>query len=227
MIMNIADSLIELVAPHCCIGCGVEGLLLCQACRTSSLPSVPSRCYRCHRATKDYRVCSKCKNSSSLNRVFVVTDYDNLAKELIHKLKFERGMSASKEIAEIIGSQFGDLDKNIIIVHLPTANSRIRQRGYDQAELIAKYFAKQTGLKRKKPLKRNSFSRQVGASRKQRFAQLENAFEIKNQDAINGKNIILVDDVVTTGASIESAAKNLKNAGAKGVDAILFAQVSL
>ncbi len=216
--------MISIIAPHFCLGCGFEGAVLCQSCRLTSLPAVPSRCYRCHKATQQSKTCLNCRRKSDLVRVFVVTDYDGLAKDVVYKLKFGRGVAAAKNIALAIDDILPQLGSEELIVHVPTVNSRVRQRGYDQAKEIAVVLAKARKLKHKTLLKRVSSARQVGASRKQRFAQLENAFSIKDKNLVRGKNIILVDDVITTGATLESAAKTLKEAGAKSVEAAVFAQ---
>jgi ComF family protein len=163
-----------------------------------------------------------CRRKTGLNRVWVLVSYDDVAKKLIYKLKYERAKSAARDIARVMDEQLPLLPENTIVTHLPTASSRIRVRGYDQAQLVARSLAKRKHLACKQLLGRKGGSRQVGASRKSRFQQLQGVFRLKHDVA--GAHVLLVDDVLTTGASIESAAKALKSGGAKKVEAVVFAQ---
>jgi ComF family protein len=109
------------------------------------------------------------------------------------------------------------------VVHIPSAAERKRQRGYDHAEYIARKLARNSNLNFQKILGRHGNARQVGATREVRLKQLQGAFYVKNSN-INDKHILLVDDIVTTGGTLEAAAKVLRQAGAKQIDAVVFAQ---
>ncbi len=222
--MNILENLISLVAPHDCIVCGLEGNLLCQGCLNSELGEAVSRCYRCHKASSNQAVCKDCRKIVFLSHVWAATDYEEIPKRLIHKLKFERALAAAIPISEKISQTIPKLPADTIICHIPTANSRVRIRGYDQAEQIAKNLAKISGHKHKNLLGRKGKSRQVGSGRTDRFKQLEGAFKITNPDTVRNASILLIDDITTTGATIESAARTLKKSGAKIIDAAVFAQ---
>ena len=113
---------------------------------------------------------------------------------------------------------------DMVVCPLPTAPARIRARGFDHAKLIAKYLADDAGLEQKDYLGRRSNVRQLGSTRAQRLEQMKNEFFVKPGLDLSGKEVLLVDDVVTTGASLSAAAKTLKRAGANRVTAIVFAQ---
>lgn len=108
-------------------------------------------------------------------------------------------------------------------MHLPTATSRVRQRGYDHARLIARDFASRRQLPCQSLLVRHGQQRQVGAARTIRLQQAEQFYSAKIVRPMPSR-VLLIDDVVTTGASISAAAKCLKRAGVKHVDAAIFAQ---
>lgn len=221
--MFITERVISLVAPHNCVSCGAEGSLLCGWCLPDALTPLPSRCYKCGKATKDHAVCPAHKRLSPLRHVWVASEYEGIAKTLVSKLKFERASTAAATIAELLDDTMLLLERDTVIVHVPTATTRVRQRGYDQAGLIAQAFAKRRKIVHRTLLARVGQTRQVGAKREQRLLQATTSYLAVNNAALKGARIILMDDIVTTGASLEAAAKVLKQAGAKRVDAMVFA----
>jgi ComF family protein len=156
-----------------------------------------------------------------------VADYEAYPKQLIGLLKFGRVRASAKVMAGYMQTTLPFLDEATVITFVPTATSRVRQRGYDQAHLLAKELSRLTKRKTKPLLGRLGQTRQVGATRKQRLVQLQNAFFARNSKAIKGAHILLVDDVLTTGATLEAAAKTLRQTGAKSVSAVVFAQKRL
>lgn len=219
--MSLLDAIVASFAPYDCLGCGHEGGLLCEGCR-GLFDQIPSRCYRCKKLSLDSTTCRSCRSSSKLHSVQVVTLYDYIAKDLVWQLKFRGAQAAAKEMAKLMLPLA--MAPEAVLVHLPTATSRIRQRGYDQARLITRELSMRSGLPCRNLLARVGQHHQVGASREQRTTQLKNAFRITNPKAVQNAHIILVDDVLTTGATVEAAAKTLRAAGAKRVDALVFAQ---
>ncbi len=222
--MNIVEAIISLVAPYDCLGCGQQGLLVCSWCWPDLFLPVPTRCYKCLKSTASSKTCLKCRRKSPLTNVWVSADYEALPKRLVSLLKFGRNQTAADIMASYMAENLPVFAKQPMLVSVPTATSRVRQRGYDQAKLIAKNLAKTTGYDLVTTLGRLGQTRQVGAKRAQRAKQLAGAFYIKRPLLIKGANILLVDDVITTGATLEAAAKVLKTAGAKTVSAIVFAQ---
>ncbi len=219
----LLDTLLSTIAPHECLSCGSEGRLLCARCIPLLTP-VPAACYRCRRLSDDGRTCKSCRSSSDLYIVRAATVYDGLAKDLLWQLKFQGAQAAAREIADQLivliprGEEF-------VLVPVPTATSRIRRRGYDQATLIARSLANSTGAHYSSALRRSGQHHQLGSSRSQRVTQLQDAYRCANPKQIIGKHVILVDDVLTTGATLEAAAKVAKIAGAKRVSAVVYARV--
>jgi len=133
-------------------------------------------------------------------------------------------MQAVPPIAQIMYQQLKNYKDFDLICPIPTAPARIRLRGFDHTLLLTKHLSSLSNVPRAKLLKRRSNTRQVGATRKQRLIQLENEFIVKDIEKVQGKRILLVDDVMTTGASIAATTKALKRAGAKSVSALIYAQ---
>ncbi len=221
--MRIIERLLEIVAPDTCLVCNEkEGSLICDSCAIDAFPGLPSRCYSCRRLTKDFKVCTACRSRVRLSNVWVCTQYEGVAKKIIEKMK----LNSSRSVCDIIAKQMKEtlphLPSEVIIVPLPTATSRRRQRGFDHSELIAKNLSYLSNNDYYKALSREGQARQTGSGRQMRKMQVKGAYlPIKD---VNNMSILLVDDIVTTGATIEEAAKVLKAAGASRVYAVVFAQ---
>lgn len=220
--MSIVDKLLNLVAPYECLGCGTEGTLLCRGCADKCV-TVPERCYRCRKRSPAGLTCVACRRTSKLHSVRPAVVYEGAAKDLVWKLKFAGAQTAAKVMAARMSSA-REPHERVVIVAVPTATSRVRQRGYDQAQLLARELAQRMRRPYVSYLARSGQQHQVGASRAQRLRQLTDAFYVPRPALVRGAYVILVDDVVTTGATLEAAAAVLRAAGAKHVEALVFAQ---
>lgn len=220
--MLLIRKIISVIAPDECITCGYEGSLICEACTISEVPLAASTCYRCGEISKNFETCRKCRRKSPLSNVWVVSKYGGIAKDIVTELKFNSRRGAVEPTADLCLGILPILE-NHIITHLPTSPQHIRQRGFDQSKLLAKAISRRRYhysplLRRVNPV------HQIGASKAKRQKQLAGAFIAINKYLIKGSKILLVDDVATTGASLEEAARTLKRAGAKQVSAVVFAR---
>jgi len=222
--VSILNLITSLYAPFACLGCEREdNQLLCKSC-AETVAKVPSRCYRCQKTTRGYEVCESCRGKTPLRRVAAWAHYQDLPKELIQQSKYERAAAGLYEAADYMAALLPQFEPGFIIVPVPTATSRVRQRGYDQATVLARRIARKHRLPYARLLARLGQAHQVGAGRAERVAHLKDAFRPIHADRIQGAHILLIDDVCTTGATLESAASVLRKAGAKRVDALVFAQ---
>jgi ComF family protein len=169
----------------------------------------------------------ECQAFGQLRRVAAATPYETIAKDLVWQLKFQGAQAAASVMAELMAGLLRPADSQQFIVPVPTATRRVRQRGYDQAKLLARQLAKRTGLRYMDCLRRQGQAHQVGSSRQQRLQQLQTAFRLKSGYDMRERQVILVDDVLTTSATLEAAAEVLKIAGVRYVDAIVFARANL
>lgn len=207
--MNIAEWLTSLLAPHLCAGCGAEGQSLCESCLQQLLSP--------HSVKLDRR-------GVSFVVVWAGTAYGGLAKEVISGMKFKRQKATARLLGNALDACVPRLPSNAVICPIPTAQARIRQRGYDQAVLMAQSFAAQRRLAYREVLFRQTQTRQVGSARQQRFDQLQGAFTVRKPARITGRPVVVVDDVFTTGATLVSATHALLEAGAQSVTGVVFAR---
>lgn len=214
------EAIIRVLAPHYCFGCNAEDTLLCDACRNAELRLVPSRCYGCKKLTRDYAVCKSCRRHGPLKHVWPGCEYTALPRQLIHVYKFERAKAGYEPIARQMSEVVPLIDA--VVVPVPTATTRVRQRGYDHTALIAKRFAQARSLPYQNVLMRLGQQRQVGAERSVRLEQAASFFMIKPKLPMP-ERVLLIDDVLTTGATLQAAARCLKQAGVKEVNAATFA----
>ncbi|MET0779671.1 MAG: phosphoribosyltransferase family protein [Candidatus Saccharimonadales bacterium] len=202
--MSILEQIISWIAPHECLACGTEGHLLCGSC-AATLPA----------ARLEQKILG-------IQQVWPGVVYEGLAKSVVHELKFERAAAAAKDIARHIAAGLPH-HRDWLVTHTPTAPDRVRQRGYDQSRLIAQQLASCIGARYIPLLARTTAVRQVGATRQQRKQQMRMAFRPLRSQSFSQRHVLLVDDVLTTGATIEAAAAVLLSAGAAHVSAAVFA----
>jgi ComF family protein len=155
----------------------------------------------------------------------VAAPYNSLYEELLHMYKYEMKRQAALPIARLMGEVVdGALFKDFTLLPIPTAPARIRERGFDSGKLLANEVSRFLQLPINSPLHRSTNNRQVGATRKQRIEQMRDEFFLADAQSVAGGSYLLIDDVMTTGATLVAAANVLKKAGAKQVSALLFAQ---
>jgi ComF family protein len=229
--MSVMEAAIGWLAPPDCLVCGTEGQALCQTCSTSEIRAFGERCWRCNSLSPGSRTCAKCRPAGPLSFVWINTNYEGAAQQLVRLYKFGQLRTASLPLARLMtgtflgsGGQERMAEDNYLVIPLPTATSRVRQRGFGHSELLAKTIVANLRLEYSNGLRRLGQSRQLGARRQDRLTQLAGSFAVKNPSRVAGRHILLIDDVLTTGGSLISAAKTLKSAGAKQVNALVFAK---
>ena len=163
--------------------------------------------------------------------MWITGNHEGLLRNLLSLYKFGHQRAAAEPIARQMADTLLAISgyqrvaqKNYLVVAVPTATSRIRERGFGHAELLARKVSRVLRLEQSNVLGRSGQTRQVGAARQDRLRQLHGVFSVRTPRKVAGRNILLIDDVVTTGGTIMAATKALRSAGAGRVDALLFAK---
>lgn len=207
------DHLLSTIAPHLCFSCGKTGAILCDNCKYNIVSESCSVCLACGRLAGVTGVCSECH--VPYIRAWYVGEREGALQRIIGAYKFQNNFAAHHLFADLIVQRIGHVPPDTVIVPVPTLASHIRERGYDHTLLIAKAMAQQLSVICNTPLKRNNHTKQRDASRSVRLAQAKQAFRI--DETVPPVPHLLVDDVVTTGATVYYATKALKSAGASEV----------
>lgn len=217
--MQVVKRAIQLLTPLSCVTCGSEGKLLCADCMSSRLSPKSPTCFGCNRLSDNFRTCPSCRSRSKLAGVLVAAHYEGAVKRLVQAIKYQNADSAAAILAGLLTPLLrvhpaGDCQ---IITSVPTSSLRRRLRGYNQAELIAKKIAKELKLPYSPLIGHLTDTAQVGKSRHDRLAQVQGIFYARSPRLLQGARVLLIDDVVTTGATMSECAAVLKAAGAKSV----------
>jgi ComF family protein len=224
---SLPQRLLDLLFPPRCVHCGRMGEPLCAVCRASIQAPRSPRCQRCDRSLGGAPgpCCGLCVALASqgrqiaLGRIIVATDYGDAARSAIRALKFRRQRRLAQPLGLLLveAIQRADAPADLIadlIIPMPLHADRRRERGYNQAALLARPVARALRL----PLAEDALTR-VRATRPQthlhrdaRRANVAGAFALSGPTAaraLAGQRILLIDDVTTTGATLEAAAEAL------------------
>lgn len=204
--------------PRRCLGCGKLGGFLCLDCRRNLPRLLAPLCPKCGRPQASDIICPGCTQSQTqIDGIRSVFRFDEVMRQAIHQLKYHNLKAISCCLAELLADylQLSPLPGEAI-VPVPLHPRRLKERGYNQSGLLAKELSKLTDL----PVLQEGLIRikearpQVKASDvEERRKNVASAF-ICQDEKVSGKQIILVDDVCTSGATLESCALALKNKGA-------------
>ena len=154
------------------------------------------------------------------------TTYEFVHRRLLHEYKFNLNRQSVYPMSQLVTEAVQNIGPTPFdfITIVPTSQSRVRSRGFDHAKLLAKEISKQLELKFHPTASRRTNNRQLGASRSKRILQMQSEFVLLGNMNLSGANVLLVDDMMTTGSSLSAMSKLLKSAGVKRVTAAIFTQ---
>ncbi len=230
------DSLLDFLFPPVCIGCNerCEEPGFCNVCWCMVTAMPPAMCLRCGQPfhTPPDHSCQRClatppqfdlaRSCSTYDRAY---PDDPLARSL-HRLKYNRDISFARPLAHLLAQRLPLADRHDAIVPVPLHIDRLRWRGFNQAVVLARPLAE----KRNTPLIVDALRRvratqsQVGLGEAERRRNIAGAFRLSNTWSPNELRVLLIDDVYTTGATVNECARVLRKAGASAVDVGVLAR---
>ncbi len=217
LVRNRKRKLLNFFFPTYCLNCGAIGSWLCPQCHNIEIKQ--GHCFLCNRLNKSSEICAWCKYQSgekgqifSIDAIYRYGDYRNpKLKNLIWAFKYSHLTDASFLLAELLSKSLESLEKtwkikNCLITCIPMNLKHKNTRGYNQAKLLALLVANNLKLK---------YIDSLVMSRKREFRVIS--------QLVKGQDIVLIDDVITTGETVNQASLSLKKSGAKKVMALSLA----
>jgi len=216
MFTKIITPLLNLIFPIECLACRKENTYLCLSCLDKIKLADQGQPF-------DHQL-------KHLDRALWVASYeDKIVRQAIHCLKFRYIKELAKPLTELMIRCYQNLnfkDFNPLIIPVPLHKKRLLERGFNQTELLAKnlsdYF--NLPLADEVVIKKKITPHQVGLSKKQRLTNVKDSFEVIKPEIIKNQQILLIDDVITTGSTLEEMARVLKEKGAKEVWGLVVAK---
>ena len=225
------DAMATQLLGSSCALCGKHHSgLLCQACRSRHLMSSGTRCRRCAIALPAaHTCCNSCAaNPPSFDASFTAADYAAPTDTLVQALKFHAHLPLAAAFADLLMTAVphAAVTSGTVMMAVPLSAERIAQRGFNQAHEIAKPMARawRFPLATELCVRVRNTEPQSSLPIAQRRGNMRGAFTLMRRDLIVGQHVVLVDDVMTTGETLEALAATLKRNGAARVTNLVFAR---
>ncbi|GBE41463.1 MAG TPA: ComF family protein [Nitrospirae bacterium] len=222
---HIKNKVLNTLFPEKCPVCNENSsdhktAPICTVCWNSIQPYEGPRCNRCGLPLNSDSsiICGECiKDEPAYRSVRTFGLYKGPLKKAINLLKYHNMKRLSKPLSEIILRM--EIPQVDAVIPVPLYKDRLRQREFNQSALLAKFTARKSGASLIVDclVKVKDTMPQVGLSSRDRRKNLRNAFGVENKELIEGKVILLLDDVITTGATVRECSRVLKKAGAGNI----------
>ena len=240
-VARVFETVVNAVFPRSCVGCGLSrengGSYLCGLCRDDIFVIDDPMCETCGMpADIDYDYpaegfeCGWCrKGGYRFDRARSLGLYDSVLKELIHFYKYRNQPGVIEEIKPFLSGYFKacrEEYQGYAVTSVPLHVKKLKQRGFDQSFVLAQTIAKILGLPHlTRPLKRiRETLPQARKNRAERYQNVRGAFEVVSPETVFKRSILLVDDVFTTGSTVNEVTRVLKKAKADRVQVFTLAR---
>ncbi len=241
---NFFANILNFILPRNCINCksiigkDYSGLNLCSNCYSKIKKIAPPYCNICgtpfHLKTEYHRICSDCqKNKPKYYSLYAALEYNNeITMTLIHAFKYGKKYFLAQDLAFFMleaarinypGLNLKEID---FILPVPLHTRKKRERGFNQSELLAEYISEYTNIPYKTDIlfrKKDTIS-QSNLDKNIRKKNIKNAFALNKPQLIKNKKILLIDDVSTTGATVNECSKILLKEGSEKIQVLVFAK---
>jgi len=219
---------LDLLFPQWCIGCGREGAYICERCRTSLVRIVLPICPGCGRPQPSGILCPGCvSGQADIDGIRSPFRFEGMIQQAVYQLKYQNLRALAAPLARLI---YDYLTTNPVpgevLVPVPLHGKRLRERGYNQSHLLARELGKLNHLTvvddclvRQRPTPPQARTANV----EQRKQNVADAF-VGSDRRLRGKEVLLIDDVATSGATLNAAAAALKKAGVASVWGLTLAR---
>lgn len=223
-------TFLDLLFPKKCVGCKKWGEYLCSDCFAKLSFAVLPKCLICNRQSFDGLTHPRCRGKYAIDGCFAALSYKGILRKILYQFKYNPFLTDLQEVlADLMYEQLIQdelfhkiAEQNPLLAPIPLSKNKLRKRGYNHAEILAKNLGKRLGLQVQNILERVKETKpQYGLKREERIENIRGAFRVR----VKGKGtVFLVDDIVTTGSTLKEAANVLKRNGFKKVYGVVLAQ---
>ena len=219
---------LNLLFPQWCVGCGKEGDFICYSCRQSLPRIMPPLCPRCGRPQPSGILCPSCVSwQAEIDGIRSPFRFDGVMRQAIHQLKYRNLRALAQPLAKLLNDYLGTNPMpGEVLVPVPLHHKRLRERGYNQSSLLTKELGKLINL----PVVDDCLIRLRHAPPQARTSTVDErqsnvagAFTCRDR-RLQDKQVLLIDDVSTSGATLDACAAALKAGGATSVWGLVLAR---
>lgn len=218
---------LDLLFPPTCVGCGKGGTRWCDDCQKTVRLVLPPVCDLCGRGLESCGICIRCQEKNPhFSGVRSWATFEGHLRKALHQLKYNRDISLGVVMARPMIHMLRNLNWEIdLVTPVPLGVARLKERGYNQSGLLAKPLALEVGLPyRPQALKKiRNTPTQVNLSLSARRDNVKGAFESDSR-LVRGRNVLVVDDVATSSATLDACSVALLEAGATQVYGLTLAR---
>lgn len=220
MVITLKDLFLDFIFPPRCVICGQLGCFICPACEAKIVVKKSQNCPICRSDNGTGQLCKRCRPHYHLTGVICYGYFrDAVLKEAIHHFKYEGIRALDAKLSEYLIQTIstGGI-KFDVVAYAPVSRKRFNERGYNQAEVLARAVARHFDRPLYRGLvKENRAKPQVGLKRRERLGNIQGSIRLNHADRVRGKKVLLIDDVLTTGATLDECARVLRLVGAHRV----------
>ena len=226
MLSALGRMLQEVVFPTRCVSCASPESWLCARCLEITGFLVVDRCWLCATPFDDEILCRICTHfQPAFERILVERPFNGPLRHAIHRFKFESGRSLASTLATTMSREIGEMASETAVVPVPLHHNRLTERGYNQSSLLARKLAEEHSLR----LAENITERVRDTKSQMNLPPPERRRNVRGAFAtVAGvkmpKSVLLVDDVVTTGSTVDECARVLRAAGVEKVTVAAIAR---
>ena len=226
--VQLRETVLDFLFPRHCVGCGKTGNFLCQDCYQKLPRIVPPICQKCGKPESTGALCSSCWGwQSQIDGIRSPFRFEGVIRQAIHELKYRNLKAVAGRLAELLFNYFQvNPVPGEVLVSVPLHNRRLRQRGYNQSNLMVKELSKLIAF----PVVEGCLIRLKDSPPQARTGTVDDrrrnvvdAFTCVDE-RLSGRHVLLVDDVCTSGVTLEACATALKSAGALSVWGLTLAR---
>lgn len=213
------DRVFSYIAPHSCCSCGDLGAIICDSCKNDIAHERFERCIGCLVPAPE-SLCQQCRQSFGIDSALCLGERTGALRGLLDAYKFRSSKEVARHIVDLLDS-CAPYYTETTVTQAPTAPQHQRVRGFDHVNLFARDFAARRSLPYQQLLQQTSRDTQHFKTKKERLKAAGASIASRKKAP---ECVVLVDDIMTTGATVKACAQRLREAGARRIDLVIVAR---